>query len=92
MSRHTPTPRAMNIADLDPFCDEFLSDPFPFHEQLREAAPAVWLERYRVWTLARHEHVVAALDDWEMFCSSVGIAMDSLPADTLKCSSGLISR
>lgn len=65
----------MNIADLDPFCDEFLGDPFPFHEQLREAGPAVWLERYRVWALARHEHVVAALDDWETFCSSAGVGL-----------------
>jgi hypothetical protein len=27
--------------DLEPFSDEFLGDPYPFHERLREAAPVV---------------------------------------------------
>jgi len=41
------------VSKLDPFCPAFLSDPYPFHEQLREAGPAVWLERYGVWAMAR---------------------------------------
>jgi len=36
------------ISDIDPFCDEFLSEPYPFHEELREAGPVVRLERYGV--------------------------------------------
>jgi cytochrome P450 len=42
---------------LDPFSEEFLRDPYPAHEELREAGPAVLLERYGVWAMARHEPV-----------------------------------
>jgi 4-methoxybenzoate monooxygenase (O-demethylating) len=63
------------ILDLDPFSDEFLSDPHRFHEQLREAGPVVRLERYGVWAMARHEQVHATLGDWETFCSSAGVGL-----------------
>jgi hypothetical protein len=39
------------VSAADPFADDFLRDPFAFHEELREAGPVVWLERYRVWAL-----------------------------------------
>jgi cytochrome P450 len=57
---------------LDPFSIEFLSNPYPFHEQLREAGPVVWLSHYGIWGMARHEQVSGALNDWETFCSSRG--------------------
>ena len=62
-------------SDLDPFSDEFLADPHPFHETLREAGPVVWLERYGVFALARYAEVCAALDDWRTFCSSRGVGL-----------------
>jgi hypothetical protein len=34
------------VSHVDPFSDEFLGDPYPFHEVLRETGPVVWLERY----------------------------------------------
>jgi cytochrome P450 len=46
---------------IDPFSREFLTDPDPFHEQLREAGPVVRLDRYDVWAMARHEEVRAGL-------------------------------
>ena len=58
--------------DLDPFSIEFLSNPYPFHEQLREAGPVVWLTHYGIWSMARHGEVSAALNNWETFCSSRG--------------------
>jgi len=63
------------VSKLDPFSDEFLGDPHRYHEELREAGPVVWLERYGVWASARHEHVHAALGDWETFCSSAGVGL-----------------
>jgi len=48
--------------------------PYPMHELLREAGPVVFLERYRVWAMARHQDVHAALTDHETFCSSRGRA------------------
>jgi cytochrome P450 len=63
------------VSTIDPFSREFLTDPYPFHEALREAGPAVWLDRYRVWAMARHEDVRACLMDWETFCSSAGVGL-----------------
>lgn len=31
-------------SDLDPYALEFLLDPYPFHEQLRNAGSVVWLK------------------------------------------------
>jgi cytochrome P450 len=67
---------AMTAASkVDPFSREFLSDPYPFHEELREAGPVVWLDRYDIWAMARHEEVRACLMDWETFCSSAGVGL-----------------
>ncbi len=63
------------VLDVDPYSDEFLLNPYPFHEQLREAGPLVWLPKYQVWAMARHDQVKAALQDWETFCSSRGVGL-----------------
>jgi cytochrome P450 len=60
---------------IDPFSREFLSDPYPFHHQLREAGPAVWLERHSIWAVARYEEVFRTLSDWQTFCSSRGVGL-----------------
>lgn len=63
------------VSTVDPFSHAFLDDPYPYHEQLREAGPVVWLERYRIWTMARHEQVRDALTDWQTYCSSAGVGL-----------------
>jgi 4-methoxybenzoate monooxygenase (O-demethylating) len=63
------------VLDLDPFGDDFLSDPDPFHEQLREAGPVVRLRRYGVWAMARFAEVHTALRDHETYCSSAGVGL-----------------
>ena len=63
------------ISQIDPFSDEFLNNPHLYHEELREAGAVVWLERYNVWAMARHEQVHAVLSDWETFCSSAGVGL-----------------
>ncbi len=68
-------PTASELSDVDPFSDAFLTDPYPTHERMREAAPIVWLERYRVWAMARHDEVNAALRDPESFCSRRGVGL-----------------
>lgn len=68
--------------DLDPFGDEFLHDPYPFHEQLRETAPVVYLERYGIWGMARYEHVHAALTDHAAFCSGRGAGLTDFQHET----------
>lgn len=61
--------------DIDPFSDDFLTNPYPYHERMREAGPLVWLEKYGIWASARHETVRAGLNDWQNFISSAGVGL-----------------
>src|SRR5580698_2657441 len=63
------------VSTVDPFSNEFLTDPYPHHQALREAGPAVWLEKYGIWAMARHEQVRDALTDWETYCSGAGVGL-----------------
>jgi 4-methoxybenzoate monooxygenase (O-demethylating) len=69
-------PPAFPVSSVDPFADEFLAEPYPFYEELREAGPVVWLERYGLWACARHAEVQAVLSDWETFSSAAGVGID----------------
>jgi hypothetical protein len=60
-------------ASLDPFSVDFLRDPHPAHEVLREAGPIVWLEKYGAYAAARHAEVRQILGDPVTFCSSRGV-------------------
>ena len=61
--------------DFDPFSKEFFDNPYPAHEAMREAGPVVWIPRYRLWAMARHDEVHAALNDWQTYCSSRGVGL-----------------
>src|ERR1700692_1417905 len=63
------------VSAIDPFSHEFLRDPYPRHEALREAGPVVWLEQYGVWEMGRRQEVHAALTDWQTYCSSAGVGL-----------------
>jgi cytochrome P450 len=71
-----------SVSKIDPFSREFLTNPYPFHEELREAGPVVWLDRYDIWAMARHEEVRACLMDWETFCSSAGVGLSDFRKET----------
>ena len=62
-------------SEIDPFSREFLADPYPYHEQLREAGPVVRLARYDAWAVFRHEQVQAILNDWQTFSSGAGVGL-----------------
>lgn len=70
------------VLDVDPFTDENLADPYPMHERLREAGPVVRLERHRVWAMARHAEVYAALTDHDTFCSGRGAGLSDFHKET----------
>ena len=70
------------VSMIDPFSPEFLTSPYPFHAELREAGPVVWLERYGIWAMARHDEVRASLMDWETFCSSAGVGLSDFRKET----------
>jgi cytochrome P450 len=60
------------VLDVDPFSTEFLSNPHPFHQQIRDAGPVVYIPKYDIYAMARFEEVNSTLRDWETFCSSAG--------------------
>jgi cytochrome P450 len=60
----------------------FLRDPYPAHEDLREAGPAVLLEQYGVWAMARHAQVHEALGDWETYRSGAGVGLADFTKET----------
>jgi len=69
-------PSTFPVSSVDPFADDFLAEPYPFYEELREAGPVVWLERYGLWACARHAEVQAVLSDWETYTSAAGVGID----------------
>ncbi len=58
--------------DIDPFSREFLTDPYPFHAQMRDAGPVVWLPKYEIYAMARFDEVDVSLRDWETYSSAAG--------------------
>jgi 4-methoxybenzoate monooxygenase (O-demethylating) len=62
-------------SEVDPFCRDFFEDPFPAHQELREAGAVVRLSRYDVLAVARYAEVHAVLNDWQTFCSSRGAGL-----------------
>lgn len=68
-------PPGVAVSDVDPFSVEFFEDPHRIHEELREAGPVVWLSRYGIYAVARHQEVQGVLNDWQTFCSSRGAGM-----------------
>jgi cytochrome P450 len=73
----TPTTDTIPVSDVDPFASDFLSDPFPFHEQLRELGPVVYLSRYDVHAIARYDDVHRALTDWQSLQSGAGVGLSN---------------
>lgn len=68
--------------DVDPFAINFLDDPYPAHERLREAGPVVWIDRWKVHAVARYAEVHAVLNQPETFCSSRGVGLSDFAKET----------
>jgi len=62
-------------SNFDPFSPEFLRDPYPYYEVLRDKGRIVWLERYGVWTVTHHSDAVEILSDWGTFCNGGGVGL-----------------
>jgi len=57
----------------DPYDDANLTDPYPLFSRMREAGPAVWLEKYGVPAFTRFDEVREILVDHSTFISGAGV-------------------
>ena len=82
MSTTIAAAHGLPTSALDPYSPEFLNDPFPSHEKLRDLGPVVWLEHYGVCAMARHKEVHSTLNDWQSFSSSAGVGISDYRKET----------
>ncbi len=68
-------------SDIDPFCHAYLTDPYPFHQQLREAGPLVRLRSLDCWGTGRHKEMNEVLADAATYCSSAGVGIGNLKTE-----------
>jgi 2,4-dichlorophenol 6-monooxygenase len=69
---------ASPVSDVDLFSDEVLIDPYPFYRVLRDAGPAIYLEKLDAWALPRYMEIRTALKDWRNVTSTQGIAFNPI--------------
>ncbi len=62
-------------SNIDPYSDEFLSNPYPYFEEIRSLGPLVRLEKYDCLVTADYGVVNEALRNHEVFCSSGGVGL-----------------
>jgi cytochrome P450 len=67
------------MIDYDPYAEAVMADPHPFYRQLRDEAPAYYVEKYDAWALTRFEDVWMAAGEPTLFSSTAG----TLPAQVL---------
>jgi cytochrome P450 len=84
MSASTASGAAAAIPRLgiDPFALDFFDDPYPAHEDLREAGPVVHLDKWDVYGVARYAEVYAVLNDPLTFCSGRGAGLSDFAKET----------
>jgi 4-methoxybenzoate monooxygenase (O-demethylating) len=70
------------VSAIDPFSLDFLRDPHPAREALREAGPVVWLETYEIYAAARHAEVREILNDPATYCSGRGVGLSDFQRET----------
>ena len=60
------------VFDVDLFGMDFLTNPYPYHEKLRESGPVVWVPKYEIYALGRYDEVHSTLRNQEVFSSAAG--------------------
>lgn len=58
------------ISDFDPFSEDAVRNAQTYDGMLREEAPLLYLSKYDIWVVGRHDDVRAIVGDWESFSST----------------------
>jgi cytochrome P450 len=66
------------VLAADPFAIDVLLSPYAFQEQLRDAGPVAFIEKYGSYAIGRYEGVKAVLSDPATFISSAGAGLSDI--------------
>jgi cytochrome P450 len=66
------------VLDIDPFTEEVLAYPYPFHESLRETGAVVWLKPHGIYATGRDETVRTVMSDHTRFITGAGTGLYDL--------------
>ena len=76
MTKHFEPAKGAVPSSVDLFDPEILLDPYQTYQELRDAGPVIWLEKYDVYMFPRYDENKRALSDWENFSSAGGVTMN----------------
>ncbi len=68
--------RGVPVWDVDPYAEEILRDPLPYYSRLRELGDVVYIPRYSVLAVGRHEVTHKVFSDHDNFVSSRGVGLN----------------
>ena len=61
------------MTELLPFNEpDYVADPYPYWDRLRDEAPVYWSEPHQFWAVTRYDDVMAVLHDPKRFSSTGG--------------------
>lgn len=74
------------MTDIDSrlMSDEFLTDPYPTLNLMRDTEPVFWSEAWNAWLVSRYDDCLAGMRDYQAY-SNVGrrqVVFDQLPPET----------
>jgi cytochrome P450 len=61
---------AVPVSDFDPFTEDAVRDAQVGDGMMREQSPVLYLEKYNIWVVGRHDDVHAVAGDWQNFSST----------------------
>ena len=66
-------PLGAPVSDIDPFTPQHILDPYPWHEEMREKGPLVWLTKYQCFLAPRHAETYRIISEYQTFSSAAGV-------------------
>ena len=67
----------MADVQFNPMDSEFVADPYPMYQRLRDEDPVHHAAADDLWVVSRHADVHAVLRDDETFSNRMGVSLDA---------------